>query len=130
MYKVGVVGPTQSVERILAEAKAFDQGLEFIPYSYVETKETARIVLENDHRVDSWLFSGAIPYKAAKEALGSDEKLVHIRLTESSLYKCFLDLVFSQGKLIDRVSIDIFTISDIDIDRALQQLEMSPRICK
>ncbi|NHN31724.1 hypothetical protein [Paenibacillus agricola] len=126
MYKIGVVGPNRSVERILELANEFEQGMAFIPYPYVETKEIEGIVLENDHKVDSWLFSGSIPYRIARGALGSDEKLVHIRLTESSLYKCFLDLAFSQGKLIDRVSIDIFTISDIDIDRALQELEMAP----
>jgi hypothetical protein len=126
MYRIGVVGPHQSVERILSVAKEFEQGMEFIPHPYQEPKETAKIVLENDHTVDAWLFSGSTPYMVAKGVIDSDEKLVYIRITEARLYKCFLDLAYSQGKLIDRVSIDIMS-SALDIDMTLQQLEMAPR---
>lgn len=69
MFKIGVVGPKKSVERILSVAKEFDQGMNFIPYPYTETKETEKIVRENDQYVDHWLFSGPIPYMVAKKAI-------------------------------------------------------------
>lgn len=109
MFRVGVVGPKQSVERILDLAKEFDQGMNFIAYPYKETKETESIVLENDAYVDYWLFSGPIPYTVAKNALGSAKRMEYIYPTESSIYKGFLEMVYTQGKLLDRVSVDMLS---------------------
>ncbi|WP_257349789.1 hypothetical protein [Pseudalkalibacillus decolorationis] len=126
MFKIGVVGPERSVERILSMAKEFEQGMEFIPFPYKDPKETKRIILECNDQIDSWLLSGPIPYEIAKDTLGSDENLEHIWLTESSLYKCFLDMIYSKGKLLERVSIDIPSSTNT-VEEALQQLETAPR---
>ncbi|WP_414854150.1 hypothetical protein [Brevibacillus sp. IT-7CA2] len=107
MFKIGVVGPKQSVERILAVAKEFEEGMNFVPYPYTETKETEKIVLENDQYVDHWLFSGPIPYLIARQALDDGKRMEHIYPTESSIYKGFLEMVYTHRKLIDRVSIDM-----------------------
>lgn len=124
MFKIGVVGPKQTVERILSIAKDFDQEMNFIPYPYTETKETERIVMENDQYVDHWLFSGPIPYLIAKNALGSDKRMEHISPTESSIYQGFLEMVYSQRKLLDRVSIDML-ISTEYIDNSMQNISIS-----
>ncbi|MFS0916695.1 hypothetical protein [Brevibacillus sp. 179-C 1.1 NHS] len=107
MFKIGVVGPGQSVERIIAIAKEFDEGMNFIPYIYTETKETEQIVLENDQHVDHWLFSGPLPYLIAKNVLDDDKRMEHIYPTEASIYKGFLEVVYAQKKLVERVSIDM-----------------------
>ncbi|WP_236707981.1 hypothetical protein [Brevibacillus choshinensis] len=124
MFKTGVVGPKQTVERILSIAKDFDQEMNVIPSPYTETKETERIVMENDQYVDHWLFSGPIPYLIAKNALGTDKRMEHISPTESSIYQGFLEMVYSQRKLLDRVSIDML-ISTEYIDSSMQSISIS-----
>jgi hypothetical protein len=113
LYRVGIVGPSPSVERILEVAKDFDQTMDLLTFPYTDSQLTERIVWENDHKVDAWLFSGRIPYMIAKQALGSDDNLVYIPHTGASLYKCFLNIAYAQGKLAERVSIDTLTSEDV-----------------
>jgi hypothetical protein len=114
LYKVGVVGPGPSVERILDVARHFDQTMEFLSFSYNDSQETERIVWEHDHKVDAWLFSGRMPYTLAKKALESDDNLVYVPHTGASLYKCFLNIAYAQEKLAKRVSIDSLTPEDVE----------------
>lgn len=107
MYKIGVVGPSLSVNRIFKLAAEMENEMEFIPYSYNETNEVKSILLKNDHQVDYWLFSGYIPYMIAKRTLDSDEKLVYTFYTESSIYKGIMELGYNQGKLLEKASMDI-----------------------
>jgi flagellar motor switch/type III secretory pathway protein FliN len=124
MYRIGVVGPQLSVDRIIDVAKEFEQLMEFIPFPYQSFQNTPEIVLEHDHHVDVWLFSAQIPYKIARKTLGSDENLMHIQHSEASLYKCFLSMTCELGSYIDRVSID--EIVTTDLDEAIQQLDNIP----
>ncbi|MFY0543624.1 hypothetical protein [Brevibacillus sp. H7] len=125
MHKVGVVGPMPSVERIMGVAKEFRHEMEFIPYPYVETEETEEIVQKHDSEVDVWLFSGQIPYMIAKKTIGSDENLIYIPHTGSSLYKCLLHMAYYQKKLLDRVSIDM--VHSEDVEEALSELGVPTR---
>lgn len=124
MFKIGVVGPTPSVEKILSVAATLEHDMDFIPFAYTETKETERIVMDHDRQVDFWLFSGPIPYTIANKALGSDKRLVHINPTEASFYKGFLEMAYSQGKLMERVSVDMMS-SESFVKEAMEQLKMS-----
>lgn len=123
MYRIGVVGPSLSVKRILKLANEIEQEMEFISYPYTETKEVGQIVLEHDLQVDFWLFSGYIPYMVAKKTLSSDENMAYIFSTESSIYKSFMELVYSQGKLLDRLSIDMIPATNVAEGESLQQLK-------
>ena len=78
MYKIGVVGPIQSVERIIALAREIEQDMEFIPYIYEVATETKHLVETHNQAVDFWLFSGYIPYKLASQTNVSKDKLTHI----------------------------------------------------
>lgn len=120
LHRVGVVGPLPSVERIIGVAAEFRQEMELIPYPYQDTRETAKIVENHDAEVDVWLFSGQIPYMVAKKTLGTDENLIYIPHTGSSLYKCFLHMAYYQGKLLDRVSLDM--VHSEDVEEALSEL--------
>ncbi|OLO37022.1 hypothetical protein BTR23_14890 [Alkalihalophilus pseudofirmus] len=122
MYKIGVVGPSLSVKRILELAYEIEQEMEFIPYSYTEVKEVEKIILEHEHEVDFWLFSGYIPYMVARKKLASDENSDYIFSTESSIYKGFMELVYSQGTLVNRISIDMIPATNLTEGESLQQL--------
>lgn len=122
MYKIGVVGPKPSVERIVSLAREYEQEMSFIPYLYEKTHETERIVRDYHQQVDAWFFSGPIPYLIAKKTLGSDEKMVYSSHTGSSLYKCFLQMVHYQGKLLEKISVDMLETENFE--EALQDLEL------
>jgi hypothetical protein len=123
VYRIGVVGPSSSVKRILQLAYEIEQQMEFTAYSYTEVKEVEKIVLEHDHEVDFWLFSGYIPYSVAIKKLSSSENSVYIYSTESSVYKGFMELVYSQETLVNRLSIDMIPATEITEGESLQQLE-------
>ncbi|WP_144555871.1 hypothetical protein [Bacillus sp. X1(2014)] len=124
MYRIGVVGPNWSLERILGIAKEFEQGMEFVPFPYEEPEETKKIVKDYDKKIHAWLFSGELPYEIARNVLGSKENLLYIPHTESSLYKSFLNMINSQEKLIKRLSIDTFSYSNL-VEEAVEQLSMT-----
>ncbi len=124
MYRIGVVGPSWSLERILGIAKEFEQGMEFVALPYEEPEETKKIVKDNYKKIHAWLFSGELPYEIARKVLGSNENLLYIPHTESSLYKSFLNIIYSPEKLIKRLSIDIFSYSNL-FEEAVEQLSMT-----
>lgn len=123
MYKVGVVGPKVSVERILSVAKDFSSPLTFTPLIYKETTETQGIVSTNYDEFDYFLFSGPIPYELAKKAVQDTSKFFHIHLLETGFYKALLDLTYSVQKPIERLSIDILNTSNV-VDVSLKQLKI------
>ncbi|MEH6940835.1 hypothetical protein [Bacillus sp. JJ722] len=123
MYRIGVVGPSLSVKRIIKLARENEQEMKFIPYPYKATNEVEKIVTKYDHQVDFWLFSGYIPYKIAKKVLVSDENLVYILSTESCFYKGIMDLTYSEGKMLERISIDVIAATSEAEKAGLPQLE-------
>lgn len=127
MFRIGVVGPAPSVERIIGVTKEIEQEIELIPHPYEEVREVADIVSRHDRQVDYWLMSGFIPYQAAKKILPSDDKLVYIYSTETSIYKSFMELVYTQGELLERISIDMIPATNIGEGESLETLKNTIR---
>lgn len=121
MYRIGLIGPEWSLERILSFSKEYEKELEFFPFAYDEPAETKEIVKKHDRDVDVWLFSGQLPYNIAKKTLQSFEKLLYVPHTESSVYKSLLNIMYLNGKLIKQLSVDMPTYSNL-LDDALEQL--------
>lgn len=107
MYKVGVVGPSQSVNRILTLAREIEQELEFVPYIYKKTSEVKDFVSNPESPVDYWLFSGYIPYKIAVNTVGKNETFLYIDSGELDIYKGIVTLSNESRKLPERISIDM-----------------------
>lgn len=56
MYRIGIIGvmgPRQSVERILSVAEEMKTSFEFIPYIYESPSEIKELVLENNNKVST-----------------------------------------------------------------------------
>ncbi|WP_088013816.1 hypothetical protein [Gottfriedia acidiceleris] len=121
MYRIGLIGPEWSLERILSFSKEYEKELEFFPFAYDEPAQTKEIVKKHDRDVDVWLFSGQLPYNIAKKTLHSIEKLLYVPHTESSVYKSLLNIIYLNGKLIRQLSVDMPTYSNL-LDDALEQL--------
>lgn len=121
MYKVAVVGPKQSVDRILTLAREIEKELEFVPYIYTKTDEVKDFVRKPDKPVDFWLFSGYIPYQIAVNATGTNDTFVFIDSDELSIYKGILNLSNEIGKVPERISVDM--VSRFHFDEEFSQLE-------
>lgn len=121
MYKVAVVGPKQSVDRILTLAREIEKELEFVPYIYTKTDEVKDFVRKPDKPVDFWLFSGYIPYQIAVNATGTNDTFVFIDSDELSIYKGILNLSNEIGKVPERISVDM--VSRFPFDEEFSQLE-------
>ncbi|TWH47276.1 hypothetical protein [Sporomusa sp. KB1] len=124
MPKVGIVGPASSVERILTVAKQLVQDIEFVPFTYEENNEIAGIIDENHFQVKGWLFSGPIPFWLAKEHLGTEENLVYCHVTGNEIYKCLIEMAYSQQKILLKASVDSPGIGISELEDALGELRI------
>lgn len=130
MYKVGIVGPARSVERILHYAKEFEPNLSFVGYSYNIVNETTDILEKNHSHVDFWLFSGYIPYKIAQKSKHfSKDRMEYIFITGDMFYRGALEISHEIGKLVKNVSIDVLHVPEesffdeiIDLDKTLDHV--------
>ncbi|WNS75465.1 hypothetical protein RRV45_21790 [Bacillus sp. DTU_2020_1000418_1_SI_GHA_SEK_038] len=130
MYKVGIVGPRRSVERILHYAKEFECNLSFAGYSYNIVNETTDILEKHHAHVDFWLFSGYIPYKIAQQSRHfSKERMEYIFITGNTFYRGVLEISHEIGRLAKSVSIDVLHVPEdnffeeiIDLDKILDHV--------
>lgn len=122
MRKIGVVGPEQSISRILEVAKTIDIKIELVPFPYTDAHETVNIIKRNFHKIKGWLFSGSLPYMLAKESFGTDENFAYCAFDGTGLYKCFLQVAYSQKSILKRLSIDIPEMENLD--QAIQELDI------
>ncbi|SFC70160.1 hypothetical protein [Bacillus sp. UNCCL81] len=121
MYRIGLVGPEWSIERILSFSKEYEHEMKFFPFAYEEPVETKDILKKHDQDVDVWLFSGQLPYNIAKKILHSSEKLLYIPHTEATVYKSLLNIMYHTSKLIRQLSVDMPMYSNL-LEDALEQL--------
>lgn len=121
MFKVAIVGPAVSVERIQGVAEEFSGRLLFSSFMYEAAVETKTIVQENYHQYDFFLFSGPIPYELALRTNLDASKFFMITLLENGFYRALLNLTLAVRKPIERLSIDIIDTSDV-VDASLGQL--------
>lgn len=123
MYKIGVVGLHSSIALVLELTEEYREEYEFISLSYESPEEVIEIMQENNAHVHAWLFTGPLPYEIAKKNSLSDKIMVPIPATESGLYKSFLEMIYEQGTVIEKLSIDTMTVNNIS-DEAWAQLSL------
>ncbi|MDM5249323.1 hypothetical protein [Lysinibacillus sp. G4S2] len=113
MYKIGLVGLKTSIDQIVDLTDEYKHELEFISLPYEEINEIEKIIVEHECHVHAWFFSGPIPYEIAQRKLGTDKIMVHVPATESGLYKAILEMIYEQGQIIEKLSIDTMTSNNI-----------------
>lgn len=124
MYKIGVVGPPPSVERILAVANEFEHSIEFVPFTYEDAKEVSRIVSDRNREFNGWFFSGPIPFTIAKNVLSPEANIVYCPPTGSNLYRCFIQMSIDRGEVINRVSVDMIESEGRYLHESLYELNL------
>lgn len=124
MFKVGVVGPERSVEKIIYFVKKIKTDLTFIELPYNLVHETSDILEKHHQEVDFWLFSGNMPYTIAQQSEHfSSERMQFVNITVNSFYRGILELSHEIGKLAKNVSIDTLNILELDYLLEIDELK-------
>jgi hypothetical protein len=127
MYRIGVVGPPPSIERILDVANEFEHDeIEFVPFPYEDAKEVSGIVQEHNPEFNGWFFSGPIPFTIARKVLSTEANCVYCPPTGSNLYRCFLQMAFEHNIVVRRVSVDMIESEGKYLREAFAELEIPP----
>ncbi|RYG72304.1 hypothetical protein EU245_11020 [Lentibacillus lipolyticus] len=111
--KIGIVGPEESVSRILKVSSDFPE-IEFKPFIYTDVSEMDSIIQNNRLIVDQWLFSGIMNYSLAidKKVITQDEGSYPL-LHGSSFFGILMEAQLNEGKIFKNISIDTITNEEI-----------------
>ncbi|WP_174614518.1 hypothetical protein [Virgibacillus ihumii] len=106
---IGIIGPSESVSRILKVADDF-LGVEFKPFIYLEVNEIESILKNNRFLVDQWLFSGIMNYSLAIERKYiTQEEGSYPTLHGSSFFGILMEEQLNKGVIFRNISIDSIT---------------------
>ncbi|MHC1718647.1 MAG: hypothetical protein AB9883_08390 [Acidaminococcaceae bacterium] len=119
-YKIGIIGATKSVERIMTVSREFEDGIKFIPLPFEDEKEIQPILHNNKRKVDGWLFSGPLPYAIAKEHFKNEDNVSYCQSSGAGLYINCLQIAFKNETSLPRISVDMFE-SLMDIEQTIKE---------
>lgn len=114
--RIGIIGPKDSIERILYVAPAFPEA-EFLTFPYERTEEVDGIIKANSGRIDQWLFSGQAPYYyALRKRLITEHIASFPPLHGASFFGALLKAQWKDQRVASRISID--TIPEAELKAA------------
>lgn len=110
--KIGLVGPADSLERIVQAAHRYQDSVELIPRVYKLKEESPRLTRELAPACDVILFSGVVPYRIAALANVTAKPLLYLPRVGMSLARPLWDMR-RKNQAFDRISIDSFAEQDV-----------------
>ncbi len=121
--KIGIIGPTDSIERIKYVGKEFEN-VDMLSFSYSSLEEIDDIIITNKGAVDQWMFSGQVPfsYALSKELLGKNEG-GFAELYGSSFLGTLLEAQVKEKKIFEAISLDTIKQSRIEMNREFFSLQ-------
>ncbi|KMJ58345.1 hypothetical protein AB685_10615 [Bacillus sp. LL01] len=121
--KIGIIGPTDSIERIKYVGKEFES-VDLLSFSYTSLEEIDQIIYMNKGAVDQWMFSGQVPfsYARSKELINKSEGS-YAELYGSSFLGTLLEAQMKEKKIFENISIDTIKQSRIDMNRDFFSLQ-------
>lgn len=105
--KAGLLGPKDSVQKIMNIAKEFQPTLEVIPCIYNEPSDSEAIVEQNQQFVDFWICTGYTPYHLTKK-FHQQQLFFYPRFNQDAIAIILLNILYKDGKNIEKISIDSF----------------------
>ncbi|KIO69555.1 MULTISPECIES: hypothetical protein [Bacillaceae] len=112
--RIGIIGPEDSVKRILSVANEFDN-VEFIPYIYQNVYQVDELILKNIQPIDQWFFSGVLNFNyALKKKLVKEDQAIYPLLYGSSLFATLLEAQLASNTVFKKISIDTFSNEEIE----------------
>lgn len=118
-HRIGIIGPTRSVERILTIAQNFEHNIEFVPFPFEDESDIIHILQKNQADTKGWLFTGSVTYFIAKDYLSTEDNIAYCEPTGAGFYINLLQMAINNNAL-PRFSVDMFE-SLMDIERFIQE---------
>lgn len=110
---IGVVGPSESVDKILKVAEEFPSA-RCLPFIYEDVKELPNLIKQGQLLVDQWLFSGVMNHTyALKHRLVQPEQASFPLLHGSSFFGKLLEIQQKEQRIFQSFSIDHITAEEI-----------------
>lgn len=125
--KIGLVGPADSLERIVQAAHRYQDSVELIPRAYQLKEESPRLTRDLAPACDVILFSGVVPYRIAALANVTSKPLIYLPRLGMSLARPLWDMR-ERGQSFERISIDSF--ADQDLQEVAEELGIRFRTVK
>ncbi|MFF2479590.1 ArsR family transcriptional regulator [Paenibacillus sp. NPDC058071] len=121
--KLGYVGVEDTMEFVTAIISQYAE-FECIPFTHERFEEIGPLVSRHADEVDMWLFSGPLPYRAAKEQTPHvQEPMFYISYSGTGLYRTLCQLFYRERVDIDRLSFDMYT--DEELAKVADELQLS-----
>lgn len=93
------------------------------PFTHERFEDIGPIVTANAHKVDMWLFSGPLPYQAAKQQTPRIEQpMFYISYSGTGLYRTLCQLFYRQRADIERLSFDTYNAEELA--KVAEELEL------
>ncbi len=116
--RIGLIGPEDSLSRILRSASRFTDRVELVPKVYTDKSESIELSKTLEHKVDVILFSGIIPFRIVHYANAIETPCIYIPRVGMSVIKPLWEMR-DKGECFDRVSID--SIFREDVEEAVEE---------
>lgn len=110
--RVGIVGPTSTVDMVLQIAEEYTNHLIIIPFIYSKPEDTTSIIRKNQHSVDIWVLAGPVLYPFVKES-GSNQPFFFLQLDSASLTQTLVETGYNDQRSLQKMSIDILSSRDV-----------------
>ncbi len=107
---VGVVGPEDVVQRVIATGPP--NGASLQPLSYRHETETVELVEQSQEKVDALLFTGVVPYTIATDAGVVDRPAMYVSYDGATLLRALVELL-RLGHNVTQFSIDTLRRSEV-----------------
>ncbi|QHW31831.1 ArsR family transcriptional regulator [Paenibacillus rhizovicinus] len=106
--KLGYVGVEDTMAFITSIIRQNGE-FECLPFAHERFEDIGPIVTANAEKVDMWLFSGPLPYRAAREqAPGITKPMFYISYSGAGLYRTLCQLFYRERVDMSRLSFDMY----------------------
>ncbi len=116
--RIGLIGPEDSLQRIVRTASRFADRVELVPKVYADKRESIQLAKELESLVDVILFSGIVPYRIVHNANAIEAPCIYIPRVGTSVIRPLWDMR-DKGMRFDRVSVD--SIFREDVEEAVEE---------
>jgi len=124
--KIGVIGPPDSLSKILAVAKEYEDVAEFIALEYNKYEDVLEVVKKAQSKSDLLLFSGEGPYTVAAANNLIEKPAVFIPREGTGLYRAVLEM---NKKLNDFTILSSDAVTPQVIEETMRELEIPHEKC-
>ena len=117
--RIGLIGPEDSIQRILESSVKFQDMAEFVPRIYDRKEESCDLVRQTEGEVDVFLFSGIVPYRIVTYSNATTRPCLYLPRLGTSVIRPLWEMR-DRGESYRRISVD--SIDKADVQEAADEL--------